>query len=260
MCLGKKRNFDKKKVSNVTTFGFPYDCVSTMHFKKDYFSKNGRATITGKNNPNQNFGRCSSCGMSIIDADQLNAMYCSAVQSNLNRDTLRSQMARLMAGHSGQKNDVFRHDVLNFLKKVYPNYNFMVNAYNAVSGSDTHAYIGKCAHIFRSYNKNLVVCYSRKTSRFPSAAKQSEIVSTTLATIGNKNCDAKWARDTAWKKATSYGYPIAGIEVVRFGSGLRTASHGPLRFIYYKCHKCSGRRAHKKCNNNHDSSFVIMFG
>ncbi|XP_057299689.1 meprin A subunit alpha-like isoform X1 [Hydractinia symbiolongicarpus] len=158
----KEHNFEKKSDIDATTFGFPYDYVSTMHYKEYLFSKNKLPTITAKNNPDQELGRCSSCDVSIIDADQLNAMYCSAVQSYVNRDTLRTQMEPLLAGHAEQANDVFRHDVLNFLKKVYPNYNFMVNAYNAVSGSDAHTYIGNCAHVFRKYNKNLVVCYSKK--------------------------------------------------------------------------------------------------
>ncbi|XP_057298308.1 uncharacterized protein LOC130629192 [Hydractinia symbiolongicarpus] len=258
---GKKHNFAKKLKKDVTTFGLPYDYRSVMHYKKTAFGKyvsgKKQQTIVRKNNPSQKLGQCSSCGMSETDADQLNAMYCSLP---INRRILKRQMARLLGNHAGQSNNHFRHTVLNLFKKVYPKYNFLVNAYNAVSGYATHAYIGNCVHIFRSHKKNLVVCYSRKTSRFPSLAKRTKIASAVLTSITKKKCNAKWARDTAWKKAKSFGYPIAGVVVVRFGSGLRSAWHGPTYFKNFKCHNCSGWWIGKRCTNKHHSSLVILFG
>ncbi|XP_057298007.1 zinc metalloproteinase nas-36-like isoform X2 [Hydractinia symbiolongicarpus] len=257
---GYKHNFNKKLKKDVTTFGLPYDYRSVMHYRKTEFGKyihgKKQQTIVARNNPNQKLGQCSSCGMSETDADQLNAMYCSLP---INRRILRRQMARLLANHAGQSNKHFSYTVLNLLKKIYPKYNFLVNAYNAVAGYAEHAYIGYCVHIFRSHRKNLVVCYSKKTFRFSSRARQIQIASAALASITKKNCNAKWARDTAWRKAISFGYPVAAIEVVRFGYALRSTWNGPGYFKNFKCHKCTGWWWGKRCTNNHYSSFVILF-
>ncbi|XP_057298359.1 uncharacterized protein LOC130629239 [Hydractinia symbiolongicarpus] len=158
-----------------------------MHYGKTAFGKyvsgKEKQTIVPKKHPNQKLGQCWSCGMSETDADQLNAMYCSGVQLSITPKILKRQMARLLANHAGQSNNRFKHTVLNLLKKIYPKYNFMVNVYNAVFGYATHAYIGNCVHIFRSHKKNLVVCYSSKTSRFPSTAKKTKIFSAALCQV-----------------------------------------------------------------------------
>ncbi|XP_057298095.1 uncharacterized protein LOC130629020 [Hydractinia symbiolongicarpus] len=187
--------------------------------------------------------------MSQIDADQLNAMYCRGTpQSEINRYTVISQMSNIVASHAGQSNDNLRNAIMNFMMRTYPNYNFLVNVYNVVSDYSAQSFIGQCAHIFNSHNKNFVVCYAKKTSRVPSLSTQSHIVSAALASITNKNCDASWATNTARNRAISFGYPIAGILVVRFGASLRTSWNGPSYMRHYKC------------SNNVDSNFVIMFG
>lgn len=247
---GEAHNFDKKLARDITTFGFPYDYRSVMHYTKFTFGKffNGRQqqTIAARNNPSQQLGQCFTCGMSQTDVNQLNAMYCRGTpQTGINRNTVISQMSNLLARNAGQSNDNLRNTVLNFMKSTYKDYNFLVNAYNAIS---THYYYGECGHIFNSHNKNLVVCYAKKSSRVPSLSTQSRIVSAALASITNKNCDPKWAANEARNKATSYGYPIAGVQVVRFGASLRSAWSGPGYFRNYKCF------------NNNDSSFVMMFG
>lgn len=74
--------FAKQLAKDVTTFGFPYDYQSVMHYKKYDFGKyvNGKRlqTIVRRRDPNKAFGQCVDCGLSKIDAKQLNAMYCKA--------------------------------------------------------------------------------------------------------------------------------------------------------------------------------------
>jgi len=78
---GKEHNFNKKKTADVTTLGHKYDYVSVMHYSKTAFSKNGRATVTAKGNANKVLGGgvSNTEGMSVIDAAQLNVLYCKNI-------------------------------------------------------------------------------------------------------------------------------------------------------------------------------------
>merc|ERR1719409_2415974 len=54
--------------------------------------------------------------------------------------------------------------------------------------------------------------------------------------IEKKGRSARTSMDKAWAKAKSYGYPIASVHVVRFGSGLRTAySSSYTSFLNFVC-------------------------
>ncbi|XP_057298333.1 zinc metalloproteinase nas-4-like [Hydractinia symbiolongicarpus] len=78
----ERHNFAKQLAKDVTTFGFPYDYQSVMHYKRYDFGRivKGKRlqTIVRKKDPAKAFGQCVKCGLSDIDADQLNAMYCKA--------------------------------------------------------------------------------------------------------------------------------------------------------------------------------------
>ena len=45
---------------------------------------------------------------------------------------------------------------------------------------------GKCIHAWRSNGKNVAVCYSLKTARYPSTSKRNEIAKKTLAAVEKK--------------------------------------------------------------------------
>lgn len=156
-------------------------------------------------------GQCYTCGLSTIDIAQLNAMYCSgsggrpsprptpprptpprptpprpSTKNIVYRATLTRQMKSFLKAYRGQVNNRFRNAVFNFLRRTYPSYFFMLDTYRAISGSSLASVIGRCAYVWKYYNRNLVVCYARKSSRYPSSSNRARISRSTVAAIQGK--------------------------------------------------------------------------
>lgn len=230
--------------------------------KKNWLGQRAE-TITPKRKTT--LGQCNTCGLSTTDAAQLIRLYCSKAQSSVpSYSALNNELKMMMAAFTKQNNDAFRHTLLAHLKRKYPNYYWTVSSYNAVSGWATHAFRGHCGHVWRYHNKNVVACYARKTSRIPSASKRNEIANAVLNSVTDKGCDTRKSTYAAWKKATSYGYPISVAHNVRHGSGLRITWNGYTYFWNYRCHReCKNHgwwRRKKHVCTNHMSSLVLMFG
>ncbi|KAE8587877.1 hypothetical protein XENTR_v10022160 [Xenopus tropicalis] len=71
-------NFNKYDTNNL---GTEYDYNSVMHYARDAFSKNGKATIEPKPNPNVPIGQRN--GLSVLDISKINKLYGCNVCSNL---------------------------------------------------------------------------------------------------------------------------------------------------------------------------------
>jgi len=74
-----KKQFMKYKFGQGHTLGEPYDPDSIMHYSNKDFSKNGRDTITYRNNPHKLLGK--KAYLSKTDVVQLNKLYNCARQS-----------------------------------------------------------------------------------------------------------------------------------------------------------------------------------
>ncbi|XP_031330696.1 zinc metalloproteinase nas-7-like [Photinus pyralis] len=67
-------NFDIIPANSETSFGYPYDLCSIMHYDPYAFSANGLMTIQPHTTPNCNMGWVED--LSPIDVGKLRAMYC----------------------------------------------------------------------------------------------------------------------------------------------------------------------------------------
>ena len=72
--IGKQNNFIKHETS--TSYGFPYDYASVMHYSDKAFSHNGERTIVPKD-PTAKIGQREK--MSDTDIQKLNKKYCSTL-------------------------------------------------------------------------------------------------------------------------------------------------------------------------------------
>lgn len=73
---GSMKNFKKYPHTRFDVFRFPYDTKSLMHYPNFAFSKNGAPTIVATSNSMKRLGQLQ--GLSPLDTDQLNCLYCSS--------------------------------------------------------------------------------------------------------------------------------------------------------------------------------------
>ncbi|XP_031355417.1 zinc metalloproteinase nas-7-like [Photinus pyralis] len=64
-------------IQDVTSFGEPYDICTIMHYTDRAFSKNGEPTIVAKSDPGCVIGGAHEQGLTQIDKNKINHMYCS---------------------------------------------------------------------------------------------------------------------------------------------------------------------------------------
>ena len=159
--------------------------ISRTTFGKTNWLGERAETITPKQDVD--LGRCSSCGMTETDAAQLIRLYCSKKQSTVpSYEVLQTELKMMMSAFRGQDNDNFRKTLLDHLKLRYPDYHWTVSVYNAVTGDSTHSFQGYCGYAWRYYNKNVLACYSKKTSTKPSRTEQETIAKAVLAIVQDK--------------------------------------------------------------------------
>ena len=165
------------------------------------------------------------------------------------RSTLESEILTNLGQNGGTSNDNYRGVLFNYLSQRYPDYYWVVNAYNPVSGWDSHTIRGTYINYWRTHGRNLGVAWARKSSTgLPSNMASTK--SMFESRVRHQGCDPRTVTQKAFDIGTELGLPTRMAHVVRFGNGLRSEYH--TAFTFFLNYDCT--------SNGDQSSLVVSFG
>ena len=108
------------------------------------------------------FGTCQECGLTEIDALQVNFRYCNEPKDQMSERNLLEVMRRWMVIYRLRTSIFMARKLVNHLQLIFPRYHFIVIASAELNGGkDSHSSL-QCVTV-RDFGLDVTVCYNRPT-------------------------------------------------------------------------------------------------